>query len=89
MGSHLLVSLGALAAAGTQASPIHSRTTLQPPPRSVVTIIVRVVYRLVKGRSIREVVPPPGVRAGAADGSDPLGEQRDPLGPDAGEDQRR
>lgn len=55
----------------------------------VVTIIVRVVYRLVKGRSIREVVPPPGVRAGAADGSDPLGEQRDPLGPDAGEDQRR
>ncbi|MGY6499003.1 MAG: hypothetical protein ACXIUP_12335, partial [Microcella sp.] len=53
----------------------------------VATIVVRVVYRLVKGQSIREVVPPPG--AGRPVDSDPLGEQGDPLGPDAGEDQRR
>lgn len=52
----------------------------------VATIVVRVVYRLVKGRSIREVVPPPGA---AGPRSDAVDEQGDPLGPDAGEDQRR
>jgi hypothetical protein len=50
------------------------------------TIVVRIVYRLVKGTSIREVVPPPG--SGRVP-SDPVDEQRDPLGPDAGENQRR
>ncbi|MFN3707668.1 hypothetical protein [Microcella sp.] len=52
----------------------------------VATIVVRVVYRLVKGRSIREVVRPPGA---TADSSGPLDEQGDALGRDAGEDQRR
>lgn len=52
----------------------------------VATIVVRVVYRLVKGRSIREVVPAPGASGSR---SDAVGEQGDPLGPDAGENQRR
>ncbi|BAU31407.1 hypothetical protein [Microcella alkaliphila] len=53
----------------------------------VATIVVRVVYRLVKGRSIREVVPPPG--AARPGDSDAVDEQGDPFGPDPGEDQRR
>ncbi|RZT58374.1 hypothetical protein EV140_2143 [Microcella alkaliphila] len=52
----------------------------------VATIVVRVVYRLVKGRSIREVVPPPGASGARSDAVD---EQGDPLGSDPGEDQRR
>jgi hypothetical protein len=53
----------------------------------VATIVVRVVYRLVRGRSIREVVPPPG--AARSVDSDAVDEQGDTFGPDPGEDQRR
>ena len=68
----------------------------------VVTLVVRVVVRLVRRKPVRDVLRPIA-EAGAvpsraygfdpvspiASESDALGEQRDPLGPDPGEEQRR